>query len=80
MKSTLSILLISSFFLTGCYSQMYYTDTTYRRDVEWHADTLSKADSTYVEGYEDGYDDALDKFHYKNYAVADWYARHGFGM
>lgn len=94
MKSRIPFILltVTLFFLTGCYTQLRYSQrinriteeprhsATYSWDGEEEAQPRAQTDENYEEGYEDGYYDGTeDAYYYKDYEAAEWYSRHGFG-
>lgn len=92
-RTHLLALLTVAFFLSGCYTQLQYTQRVHRITDErpstpgysWNGDEekegpFTEEDSNYDDGYKDGYRKAVDTypFYYRDYMTANWYARHGF--
>lgn len=90
MKSRILFITLigSAFVLSSCYTQLQYSqrmhgitdERPYTPGYSWSDEgEYTEADSNYVEGYEEGYSDALEDYpyYYKDYAAADWYSRHG---
>ncbi|MDZ7691231.1 MAG: hypothetical protein U5K69_08890 [Balneolaceae bacterium] len=97
MKFKIHLILLTTlaFLISGCYTQLQYSQGINRITDEprpqgsgtysWGGDEEAKPSKTgeqpteYEVGYEDGYVDGIDDaYYYKDYKVADWYARHGF--
>ncbi|MDX1617618.1 MAG: hypothetical protein R3224_02450 [Balneolaceae bacterium] len=91
-RSLIVPLFAVAFLLSGCYTQLQYSQRINRitddrpptPGYSWDGDEeRSQAynegeDSEYTEGYEDGYRRAVDDYpiYYRDYGVANWYDRH----
>lgn len=81
-KGWLSILIVASFMLTGCYTQLQMVErqSSPRQDMPYYSwdeqsprtGQLTEADSIYVEGYNDGVYDAQEVY-YRDYNRLNWY-------
>lgn len=79
----LTILLVFGFSLAGCYSQLYYNKAGYPKEKIWKpVDDSTQVGTSYTDGYAEGYRNAVEDYpyYYKDYARAEWYARHGFAF